>query len=197
MGLNTKWLVGLSLAAGLTAAPQPRRRITLNVIAFDSHGQVVSDLTRKDFKVSDEGKAQSITSLRSNAVPQTSLRNPPGTPAVPPPVVILFDLLNDNLGNREYGVQEIGCALEHLELSDSLYLYLLTNQASLKPVWALPDPSEPVELEKTPWTEHIRPLLDAAINSVYGLRDEGVYYSPATFQAIDALATALLKNSYA
>jgi hypothetical protein len=77
-------------------------------------------VTSQVFQVSDQGKPQRIVSFHRNA----------NAPQVAPPVVILFDLLNDGLGNRGYGTKEIIQALEHLESSDSLYLYLLIGRLS-------------------------------------------------------------------
>src|SRR5215469_10089740 len=115
MRTSTKWVLALVWAASLAAFPQTSARITLNVVAFDSHDQVVGDLTSQDFQISDQGKPQRIVSFHRNADPQA------------PPVVILFDLLNDNLANRGQGTAEIIKTLEHLQLSDSLYLYLLSS----------------------------------------------------------------------
>jgi len=163
----------LVLAASLAAFPQTGARIKLNVVAFDSHEQVVSDLTSQDFQVSDQGKPQHIVSFYRNGDPQGTLNNVANVPQAAPPVVILFDLLNDGLGNRGYGTLEIIQALEHLESSDSLYLYLLTSQGA-QPVRGLPSPQEHNPPEKTPWTGHIKPLLENAIEHAYALPGNGI-----------------------
>src|SRR5262249_21138328 len=147
------------VTASLAAFPQTSARISLDIVAIDGHDQIVGDLTSQDFQVSDEGKLQRIVSFGRSPESQ-----------VKPPVVILFDLLNGNLGSQGYGTEEIIQALQHFESGDSLYLYLLTNQARLSPVRALPDPHEQSPAEGGPWTEHIRPLLDSAIGNVYGVR---------------------------
>src|SRR5215469_9781805 len=133
-------LTVLLVAASLAAFPQTSARITLNVVAFDNHDQIVSDLTSHDFQVSDQGKPQRIVSFHRNA---NALQ-------AAPPVVILFDLLNDNLGNRGYGTQEIIKTLEPLKSSDSLYLYLLSSQGELKPVRGLPNPQAQNPPDRTP-----------------------------------------------
>jgi VWFA-related protein len=145
-------LTVLFVAASLAASPQTSTRITLNVVAFDSHDQIVSDLTSQDFQVSDQGKPQRIVSLHRNTDPQA------------PPVVILFD------GDSGYETQELIKALEPLGFSDSLYLYVGSFQDYLKPVRGLPSPQEDNSSEKTPWTEHIKPLLEAAIGNASGVR---------------------------
>jgi VWFA-related protein len=170
MYTHAKWVLIVVWAASLAAFPQTSTRVTLNVVAFDSHDQVVGDLTSQDFQVSDQGQPQRIVSFHRNGDPQVSPSNVPNALQVAPPVVILFDLLNDNLANRGQGTAEIIKALEHLQLSDSLYLYLLSSQGELKPVRGLPSAQEDNPPEKTPWTERIKPLLGAAINNAYGVR---------------------------
>src|SRR5215471_14227415 len=103
MHTHAKWVLIVVWAASLAAFPQTSTRMTLNIVAFDSHDQIVGDLTGQDFQVSDQGKLQRIVSFHRNADPQA------------PPVVILFDLLNDNLANRGQGTAEIIKALEHLQ----------------------------------------------------------------------------------
>jgi len=166
-GLYTqaRWLLTvLFVAASLAASPQTSTRITLNVVAFDNHDQTVSDLTGQDFQVSDQGKPQRVVSFHRNADPQA--------------VVILAD--------GGFGTEGIK-VLEHLKLSDSLYLYLLTDE--LKPVRGLPSPQEHNPPEKTPWTEHIKPLLEAAIGSPSGRRV--VNRADTSFTAIETLGAAL------
>jgi VWFA-related protein len=170
MHTHAKWVLTVVWATSLAAFPQTSPRITLNVVAFDSHDQIVGDLTSQDFQVSDQGQPLRIVSFHRNGDAQASLNNVPNASQVAPPVVILFDLLHDSLGNRGYGTQEIIKAFEHLELSDSLYLYLLSSQGELKPVRGLPSPQEHNPPEKTPWTEHIKPLLEAAIDNASGVR---------------------------
>jgi VWFA-related protein len=128
-------------------------------------------LTSQDFQISDQGKPQRIGSFHRSA----------DAPQETSPVVLLFDLLNDGLGNRAYGTKEIIQALEPLELSDSLYLYLLTYE--LKPVRGLPRPED--SPERTPWTKQIKPLLEAAMGNASGVRNGD------TFSAIEALGAAL------
>jgi VWFA-related protein len=176
------------VTVSLAAAPQTSTHVTLNVIAFDSHDQIVGDLTSQDFQVSDQGKPQRIVSFHRNAAPQGTLNNVPNAPQVAPPVVILFDLQNDNLRDRGQGTEEIIHALEQLESSDSLYLYLLTSQGELKPVRGLPSPGERNPPKMTPWTRQIKPLLDTAIENAYGLR---IANGLGTFAAIEALGTAI------
>jgi VWFA-related protein len=187
MHTHAKWVLVVVWAASLAAFPQTGTRVTLNVVAFDSHDQTVGDLTSLDFQVSDQSKPQHIVSFHRNGEPQGTLNNLPHAPQVGPPVVILFDLLNDNLSKRGFGTEEIIQALEHLESSDSLYLYLLSSQGDLQPVRGLPAPQEHNPPQTKPWTEHIKPLLTAAIDHAYGVK----LGNAGTFPAIEAIGAAL------
>ena len=162
MHAHAQWVLIVVWAASLAASPQTNTRITLNVVAFDSHGQIVHDLTSQHFQISDQGQPQRIESFHRNGEPNTQ--------QVAPPVVLLLDLLHDSLGNRAFAIKEIIKALEHLESSDSLYLYLLTSQGELKPVRGLPRPEEHNPPEKVPWTEGIKPILESAVDDASGVR---------------------------
>ena len=127
--------LGRSLLAGMALIAWPifaqGSKITLRVVAHDSHDQPVGDLTANDFQVSDQGKSQHITLVQHPESRQ--LDATPGAraePATAPPhtVVLLFDLLNANLAYRGYGTEEVEKALQNTESnSNSIYLYLLTN----------------------------------------------------------------------
>jgi VWFA-related protein len=189
----------LAASGAVIAYPPGARQVTLSVLAVDSHDQPVGDLSSEDFQVSDNGKPQRIVLFRRNeGAPQLAAPPKPGDspdqPRVSPAVVILFDLLNANFSNRGYGVEEIIHALEHLESSDSLYLYLLTNGGSLYPVHALPG-TDAEAASKTPWTQQIRPLLNSAVNNVYGLKpvDETqvAIRIETTYRALEMLASKM------
>ncbi len=169
-------------------------RVTLNVAALDAKDHPVTDLTSGDFQIFDDGKLQHITSFKARAA-QPAAANPP------PTMVILFDLLNSVPGHREYMSNLIIRALEPMETGDSVYLYLLTNHGDLYPVHALPSPPRARDTEESgkpasvPWTRHIHPLLDGAIQSVFGLRpvddkDRGVR-SVTTFRTLGDLGEQL------
>ena len=59
MILRRRLLAGIALIAWPVRPGSPK--ITLNVVARDSHDQPVGDLTADDFQVSDQGKSQHIT----------------------------------------------------------------------------------------------------------------------------------------
>jgi len=116
----------------------------------------------------------------------------------------LFDLLNTFAGQRENSVTLLSHALEPLEQSDSIGLYLLTNHADLYPVHALsvqqPAAAHPTGNQKPddpPWTRQTRLLLDRAIQKINALRikdyqDQG-FIAAATFMALGHLGDAFMK----
>jgi len=199
MTLSRSLLAGFALVAWSVIAQSPASgRITLRVIARDSHDQPVGDLTAQDFQVSDQGKTQHITLLQhpDNRQLATGARAESGA-TTPHTVVILFDLLNANLTYRGYGTDEVDRVLQNLESgSDSIYLYLLTNSGALYSVHGLPGPDAAFNRETDgPWTRQVKPLLDAAINQVFGIKpvDDRV---PAirvdtTYRALETLASQL------
>jgi len=154
----------LSLAVGsLTVyAQQPSSRVELNVIAVDSAGHPVPDLTASDFKVFDNGSPQQIVSVRVN---QTD---------GPSALVILFDLMNSNLSSRGEIENALKKSLSHLPSSAPLYLYLLAEDGSLYPVHGLPAASAVPEAADRSWVENIGTLLDTAMRKTLQLRPEEI-----------------------
>jgi VWFA-related protein len=204
MLIHLAGFVAAVFAASSLSAQQPSpgtRNVGLNVIALDSQGNPVDDLTAADFQVSDQGKPQRIVSFLSSADPkQLSAASKPGgrggsSGTLVRPLVILFDLLNANLSNRGFGKDEIERALEHMEASDFVYLYLLTNSGDLYPVHPVPSRTAETAPDTTPWTAQIRPMLEDAVNKVYGLRpvDEsqvGIRIE-STYKALDLIASVI------
>ncbi len=192
-------LVGICSAAGLgaqgldlpgkTAAPQ----VHLNVVAKDSHGQAVMDLTRDDFQVFEGSKPQRMVSFRRNepSVKRVMQAAPDEysnrTGALTVPVrVILFDLLNARFEDRGYMLNQLVPALQHVEASDSLYFYILTMNGTLYPVRGLSDAAG-----AKPWTDDIKALLDDASREVFRLRPTDVDVDMRvrmTYHALESMA---------
>lgn len=176
--------------------------VDLNVIAVDSHGAPVTDLTRDDFQVTDAGKPQKIVFFRHN----DSRLRPGVTPApnefsnrrrgsVEHATVILFDLLNERLGAQSAAANQLVQYLETAESADSLYLYLLTLDGRLFAVHGLPDAEAGVAPPAdAPWTRDIKRLLDEALHEVNRIRpaaDNVAVRTGLTFQALEGLGSAL------
>ncbi len=167
---------GLSADAVHSPVPVVANDVTVTVTALDNSGRPVTDLTGADFQVFDNDKLQSISSVRSSPTQLAAGTATPGT------TLILFDLLNAIPLHREYLSTLIVQALEPVGTSESVYLYLLTNHGDLYPVHALPPPEgvkvlptaaggkRVAEPSGAPWTPQVRPLLDQAIQNVYGFR---------------------------
>jgi VWFA-related protein len=158
------------------AAAQPRV-VSLNVVATDKQGQVVTGLKAEDFQVQDDGKSQPIVMFRVNdgkhpaqaaPGPHEYTNRPPGTPMGV--TVILFDLLNGSFTDREYMVITLVKALAKVESPGNVYLYLLTNDGALYPIHPMPERGAEAAAPDQNWTSQTRPLLEAAIQKVYGFR---------------------------
>jgi VWFA-related protein len=160
----------------LNNSPAPKKEeVILNVTALDGNQHPVTDLTGADFQLFEDNQPQAITSTKV-----ISGRSADGTP---PPIVILFDLLNATPGQREYVASRIVKVLEPLETEEGIYLYLLTNKGELYPVRpkgtmqaaaitqeSIAGGSTEKKDEGPPWTKQIKPLLDQAIEKVHGFR---------------------------
>lgn len=187
------WLVTALLlaASGFTVLAQTsatnQRPIRLNVVAVDSAGRPVADLTASDFAVSDNGSKQQIVSVRLNQSDK------------PRPVVILFDLMNSSEASRGPVWNALKTSLAHTSFEGPLYLYLLTEDGSLYAVHALPGGPGAAGAADAPdasWTKDIGPMMDAAMRKVTQLRPQdfrkGSVIGPqshfsATYRALDDL----------
>ena len=173
-----------------SAKISPTKGVILNITALDGHGDPVTDLARDDFQIFDDGKRQTIASFQAGAAKPVAETPPPST-------LILFDLLNSNAINRDYTSTFIVHALEPLETADNVYLYLLTNRGEVFPVHPFPLTGTTVgggTRATTPWTRQVHPLLDQAIQKVYGFRPADDRYpgyrSATTFQALSMVQDA-------
>ena len=153
-----RFAIGLALALALLQgdeSSQDSRLVDLNVIALDNHGQPVADLTRDDFQIADAGKQQTIALFRHNNT------KPVQAPALGPnefanrganevrrTTVILFDLLNEGFATRGVASNQIVKELGSMDNADGLYLYLLTVDARVVPVTALPAPRKAPRRER-------------------------------------------------
>ena len=161
--------------------------VRLNLVAVDSAGKPVPDLTASDLAVFDKGAPQQIVSLRLNESGK------------PGPVVILFDLLNSGESSRGVVWNAIKTHLAQLESSRPLYLYLLVEDGSLYPVHGLPAGASQ-DVADDSWVTNVGPLMDAAMKKVTQLRPQDFRaISPtgsqerfrATYRALDDLRASM------
>jgi len=176
--------------------------VRLNIVALDKKGQPVADLKAEDLQVLDDGKPQPIVLFHANDSrhpasatlgPHEYANRTPGTPTGA--AIILFDLLNGSFTDREYMVQTLVKALGKVETPGNVYLYLLTNKGELFPIHALPERGPGGAAPDANWTSQAKPLLDAAIQKVYGFRpvddqDIGIR-ALTTFKALRGMGAEL------
>jgi VWFA-related protein len=139
----------LSLAPAYAQTPQPTqpvirvttRLIQINVIAQDRKGHPVTDLTKDDFTLKDNGQDQKISlfSLESMNTPNTPVSaaaSQAGEPAArvysnrieqkaSGTTIILFDGLNTKFEDQAYAKQQLIKYLQELRSDDRIALYTL------------------------------------------------------------------------
>jgi VWFA-related protein len=183
--------------------PPPAAMVNLNVVALDSKGQSVTDLTAADFKISDNGKPQTIASFRRrDAAPaaarplaprQYSNRSASGARHA---TVILFDLMNMQFTDRGYVFNQLTHALQQFEAGDHLYLYLIKMNGGLYPVHPLPDEDAPAAPPDESWTRNIQAKLNEAMQLNFGQRPTDIYFDidlrvRTTFSTLSMVAARL------
>ena len=195
-------LISLALVASAAFAQVPAPRlVTLNVIATDAQGHRVTDLTAADLQITDQGKASPIVAFHNEAPAEPAaaplvreFSNRPA-PAVSHVQVILFDVLNLSMAGRQPAMDQIARALENLEASDSLYLYLLNLNGELAPVRGLPDVAPDPRPAAVPWTKGVRPLLERALGPVAAVQHEiqrdVARRVQSTYAALETLAAGM------
>ncbi|HLW78552.1 MAG TPA: VWA domain-containing protein, partial [Terriglobia bacterium] len=117
------------------------RLIEVNVVAQDRKGQPVSDLTRDDFTVLDNGKKQTISvfALMTNRASAAHSALPPGTFTNRPlgqgeagtVSVILLDGLNTSFEDQTWSRSEVARFLEQLQPQDRVAVYMLGEHLSI------------------------------------------------------------------
>jgi VWFA-related protein len=176
--------------------------VDLNVVAIDSRGQLVTDLTRDEFRVTDSGKPQTIAffrhrdsalaqvpALKSNEVSNRGGNN------IPRATLILFDLLNERFATRGVSANQIVHDLQSLESAEYVYLYLLGVDGRLFPVRGLPaEQAETAIHGGAQWNRQIKPILDQALRAVTQMRPPDIDVAVRvrmTYMALDAIALQL------
>jgi VWFA-related protein len=113
--------------------------VYVDVVVHDRHNQVVSGLTRDDFRISEDGSPQRIDSFRavtqsppdhsSLGVAQAMAAPNVSAAGVPPETIniILFDLLDTSPVNQAYARTQMLKFLEVLPPGQTIGLYILTG----------------------------------------------------------------------
>lgn len=151
-------------------SPAAARLMNVNVVALDSHGKPVDDLTRDDFSIVDSGAPQKIVWFRhlpeqrhAVAVARnefSNLRNPVSSNAT----AVLFDLLNEPLGARGNSWFQLVHYLETVEKPETVFVYILTVDGQ---IYTVHGPSGPQgDSGAEPWTRQIKPIMDNAMKAV-------------------------------
>lgn len=182
--LRVATLLAIACAAGERAdgqaagAEPPAKAVEFSVVAFDSQGQPVGDLTAGDFEIADAGKKQKVAIFRhSDGKLQQARTLAPGefsnraAANVPHATLILLDLLNNTFGARGEISSYLVDGLKTVEAGDTLYLYVLTAEGKLNPVRALPGAdSEAPAAGGVSWTGDAKALVDGALTRMFQLR---------------------------
>ena len=122
-------------ACALLAQTAPPPLVQLRPIVLDSQGQPLDDLTANDFKITDQGRPQTIYFFRRPVGPHA----PPGPgeysnrSGAPPRHVtaMLFDLMNESESNRVYTWHLLAKSVPQVEPGGLLYFYLLDLNGDL------------------------------------------------------------------
>jgi len=183
--------------AAPSAAERPATLVTLDVVVTGPQGEPIPDLRASEIHVLEDRKEQRILFARprERGVPPHALLSLNEFSnryklRLPPPTVVLLDLLNERILTGTGGGIEIGKALQRLEPSERLSLYMLTRHNDLYPVHTLQKAEDDVAESRLPWTRTAAQLLDAAMNSVLSLRDASFITDDLRFDAtIQSLRT--------
>lgn len=141
-------VVFFSAAVGLVAAQQPTfrstvRLVNVTVVAHDSAGRPVTNLTAADFQVFEDGKEQAIEvfSMDTDRPVQTANGPVPAALAPAPGIftnrkptrdgggvtVVLFDRLNSSFEDQKFARDQIIRMLAKVQPRDRIALYVLES----------------------------------------------------------------------
>jgi VWFA-related protein len=183
---------------GNSQTPEPRM-VDLYVVAVDSRGQPVTDLTSDELRITDSGQPQKIAYFRlrdgrrapAPALAPNEFSNRGGN-NIPRATLILFDLLNENFSTRAVAADLLIRSLESLEAPDYVYLYCLALNGRIFPVHGLPSPG--ATPEGAPWTHDARQVVNRALRALLQVRppdiDDAVRVQ-ITYTALDQIAAEL------
>jgi VWFA-related protein len=174
IGLQSVLAVSILSIAAIPAPAQSRTLVKLNLVATDSKGAPVTDLSAKDIVVREDGAVHPLVFFRfaggRPAMSQTGT-NEFANRSGPPVTVILLDRWNQRELTLATAWQDIATALGHYENVDRLYLYFLGNQADLVPVQPLPGPEADLRMPPPLSATALIARFNQTVRSLTGLRD--------------------------
>jgi VWFA-related protein len=171
------------------AAPPPL--VHLYPAALDSSGQPATGLTAEDFKIADNGKAQTILFFRRPSAkapaalgPHEYTNRPAGV--TPHSTAILFDLLNEVQSNRLDTWHRLAKSVPQLAAGEQVYFYVLNLDGDLLPVL----PITPQAGERGPFDKELDKVMEkASLARPAGL--DGEDRAKRTYHQIEVLSNQL------
>ena len=122
VGLGCGPVLSAHAVGAKPAAERPPTVVSVDVVVTGPQGEPVRDLLATEVHVFEDKKEQKILFFRprERGLPQRALLGPNefsnrSRPRVPPPTVVLLDLLNEWFSTGAEGGIEVGKALERLE----------------------------------------------------------------------------------
>jgi VWFA-related protein len=192
--LSARLPIVLLSAWGLLAQTAPPPLVQLRPIVSDSRGQRLNDLTAADFKITDQGKPQTIYLFRRPAPP-----DPPMGPreysnrsnGVPLHVTaILFDLMSESEGNRIDTWHLLAKSVPQVEPAGLLYFYLLDVNGDVMPVHGIGSEAD----DNANWRQTFAGDLDKAMDAANRVRRAGIdreERAKKTYVGLETLAKQL------
>jgi VWFA-related protein len=191
-------IFALALAASglLAQAPTPGPLVHLYPIAVDADGKPVTDLTAADFKIVDQGKAETIFTFHQPRnqppVKLESLEFSNRTSAVTPhTAVILFDMINLADADRLGTWKALDKAIPQLESGENVYFYVLNLEGALIPI----HPMGPPAADDKTWHQDVAKMFDKVMKAAShgrpvqsGAEDQ----VKKTFKALEDIANTLV-----
>lgn len=208
--------MGVRFGSGLLVLPlicvqggqalQPETPIrNLSLVALDSRGQPVNDLTMDEITINEGGKTRKVAFMRHierRLAPGAKLSpneysNRAGR-VIPHATVILLDMMNQSFSTRNIAANQLTKFLQSAENTEYLYVYFLTIEGRLYTVRGLPGidgPAPPATTEDgAPWNKSIKPIMDDAMRTVMHVRpidmDVAVRVQ-LTYAALEALGRGM------
>ncbi len=191
---NLLCALALFACASFTQAQTPAAgagpMVQLNIVALDSEGKPVGDLTADDFKVTDQGTAQRVVFLHNDA----SINPAPGanevsnraSGAVPHSSAIVFDLMNvKNMIDIKAVWHNLSNWIPQLESGESVYFYLVTVDGILTPMHPVGGNAGD---DKT-WPKQFDKVLDKTMKSARTVRPAGMSDEEVVKKSYVALET--------